>query len=146
MASHKNYRFFYVDAGVYPAATRHDHPALELEESDIYDRPRKPAAKRAEDPHRDQIRQKTTSPTSLPINISDWSRILQGEEYGRRGGGEENYLDDKGGRDFIPPHEFLAGKRIGCSLSVHEGVGRTLKGRDLSRVRNAIWAKTGFQD
>ncbi|CAI0540623.1 unnamed protein product [Linum tenue] len=33
-----------------------------------------------------------------------------------------------------------------ASFSVHEGVGRTLKGRDLSRVRNAIWEKTGFQD
>ncbi|KAJ1424369.1 Senescence regulator S40 [Sesbania bispinosa] len=40
---------------------------------------------------------------------------------------------------------FWRGTRV-ASFSVHEGVGRTLKGRDLSRVRNAIWAKTGFQD
>ncbi|KAL2536810.1 hypothetical protein Fot_18201 [Forsythia ovata] len=33
-----------------------------------------------------------------------------------------------------------------ASFSVHEGIGRTLKGRDLSTVRNAIWEKTGFQD
>ncbi|CAI0453018.1 unnamed protein product [Linum tenue] len=39
----------------------------------------------------------------------------------------------------------MARTRI-ASFSVHEGVGRTLKGRDLSRVRNAIWEKTGFQD
>ncbi|KAI4380263.1 hypothetical protein MLD38_006474 [Melastoma candidum] len=146
MASHKNYRFFYVDAGVYPAATRHDHPALELEESNIYDRPRKVAAKRIEDPHREQIRRKTTSPLSLQVNIPDWSKILQGEEYGRRGGGEEDYLDNEGGHDCISPHVFLAGTRIGCSFSVHEGVERTLNGRDLSRVRNAIWAKTVFQN
>ncbi|KAI4380501.1 hypothetical protein MLD38_006684 [Melastoma candidum] len=62
------------------------------------------------------------------------------------GGGEEDYLDDEGGCDCIPPHEFLAGTRMGCSFSVHKGVGRTINGRDLSRVRNAIWAKTGFQD
>ncbi|KAI4386053.1 hypothetical protein MLD38_004022 [Melastoma candidum] len=160
MASHKNYRFFDVDAGVYPAATRHDHPALEFNESDIYDssapsslnRPRKPVAKRAEDPRREQIRCKVTSPSSLPVNIPDWSKILQGEEYRRKGGGDEDYLDDDDdegdgeGRDWIPPHEFLARARIGSSFSVHEGAGRTLKGRDLRRVRNAIWAKTGFQD
>ncbi|KAK2991357.1 hypothetical protein RJ640_001214, partial [Escallonia rubra] len=53
------------------------------------------------------------------------------------------------GGDWVPPNEFLARQfartRI-ASFSVHEGFGRTLKGRDLSRVRNAIWAKTGFQD
>ncbi|CAN4097183.1 unnamed protein product [Withania somnifera] len=47
----------------------------------------------------------------------------------------------------MPPHEWLA-KRLGrrqiSSFSVCEGVGRTLKGRDLSRVRNAILTKTGF--
>ncbi|KAL3849451.1 hypothetical protein ACJIZ3_011333 [Penstemon smallii] len=56
---------------------------------------------------------------------------------------DEEYSDDKVNR--IPPHEFLARTRI-ASFSVHEGIGRTLKGRDLSRVRNAIWQKTGFQD
>jgi hypothetical protein len=29
---------------------------------------------------------------------------------------------------------------------VLEGVGRTLKGRDLRQVRNAIWRQTGFLD
>ncbi|XP_020249476.1 early nodulin-20-like [Asparagus officinalis] len=32
------------------------------------------------------------------------------------------------------------------TFSVLEGVGRTLKGRDLRRVRNAVWRKTGFLD
>ncbi|KMZ61705.1 60S ribosomal protein L12 [Zostera marina] len=53
--------------------------------------------------------------------------------------------DDK----LIPPHEYLWRQRRMngvVSFSVHEGVGRTLKGRDLSRVRNAVWAKIGFQD
>jgi hypothetical protein len=28
--------------------------------------------------------------------------------------------------------------------SVVEGAGRTLKGRDMSRVRDAVWSRTGF--
>lgn len=89
------------------------------------------------------------APASMPMNVPDWSKIL-GDEYrqGRRRNSDDD--DDGDGDDVdgggrVPPHEFLARTRI-ASLSVHEGVGRTLKGRDLSRVRNAIWAKTGFQD
>ncbi|XP_015077686.1 uncharacterized protein LOC107021521 [Solanum pennellii] len=86
---------------------------------------------------------------SLPVNVPDWSKILKDEyrEYGRRDSDDDVDDDDLDNR--IPPHEFLAKQlertRI-ASFSVHEGVGRTLKGRDLSRVRNAIWEKTGFQD
>ncbi|WMV44728.1 hypothetical protein MTR67_038113 [Solanum verrucosum] len=57
-------------------------------------------------------------------------------------------FDDDGDSDNenrIPPHEYLARTRV-ASFSVHEGIGRTLKGRDLSRVRNAIWKKIGFED
>nr|AFK43089.1 unknown [Medicago truncatula] len=84
--------------------------------------------------------------SSLPVNVPDWSKIL-GEDY--RHNRRRNYDDvdeeDEGDDEKIPPHEFLARTRM-ASFSVHEGVGGTLKGRDLSRVRNAIWAKTGFQD
>ncbi|TKY67217.1 Senescence regulator S40 [Spatholobus suberectus] len=86
------------------------------------------------------------APASVPVNIPDWSKIL-GDEYRRR----NNVIDDEDeGYDVerstrVPPHEFLARTRV-ASFSVHEGVGRTLKGRDLSTLRNAIWAKTGFQD
>ncbi|KAG5017526.1 hypothetical protein AAZX31_08G305700 [Glycine max] len=55
---------------------------------------------------------------------------------------EENEYDTK-----LPPHEFIA-RRLArsqiSSFSVFEGVGRTLKGRDLSEVRNAVLSKTGF--
>ncbi|XP_006365734.1 uncharacterized protein [Solanum tuberosum] len=91
----------------------------------------------------------TTTAASLPVNVPDWSKILKDEyrEYGRRDSDDD--LDDDDLDNRIPPHEFLAKQlertRI-ASFSVHEGVGRTLKGRDLSRVRNAIWEKTGFQD
>ncbi|XP_058757556.1 protein S40-4-like [Vicia villosa] len=86
------------------------------------------------------------TPASVPVNIPDWSKIL-GDEYAnsymkRYGTEEEREDEDESG--WVPPHEFLARKGV-ASLSVQEGVGRTLKGRDLSRLRNAIWAKTGFQ-
>ncbi|GLU11812.1 hypothetical protein SLE2022_285330 [Rubroshorea leprosula] len=91
-------------------------------------------------------------PASLPVNIPDWSKILRGEyrDNRRRWEGDDN--DDVEGDDWndqgdgrVPPHEFLARTRI-ASFSVHEGIGRTLKGRDLTMVRNAILEKTGFLD
>lgn len=59
---------------------------------------------------------------------------------------EDEEEDDE--YDFkLPPHEFIA-RRLArsqiSSFSVLEGVGRTLKGRDLSKVRNAVLTKTGF--
>ncbi|KAK7261353.1 hypothetical protein RIF29_27662 [Crotalaria pallida] len=91
-------------------------------------------------------------PASVPVNVPDWSKILGNEYRGSRRkdkfeeGDDDDDVSDDGERGRrVPPHEFLARTRM-ASLSVHEGVGRTLKGRDLSRVRNAIWAKTGFQD
>lgn len=106
-----------------------------------------------------------THSSSLPVDVPDWSKILMGE-YRKGGGGYNGDYDDgveyerfegddergdagRGRKGTVPPHEFLARQaaksaRVACS--VHEGVGRTLKGRDLSRVRNAIWEKTGFQD
>uniref|UniRef100_A0A7N1A357 Senescence regulator n=1 Tax=Kalanchoe fedtschenkoi TaxID=63787 RepID=A0A7N1A357_KALFE len=92
--------------------------------------------------------------SSLPMNIPDWSKILRGDYRENRHGFEleddEDFDaagDEEGGVRF-PPHEFLARQRRHqtASFSVHEGIGRTLKGRDLSRVRNAIWKQTGFED
>ncbi|PIA37378.1 hypothetical protein AQUCO_03000163v1 [Aquilegia coerulea] len=96
---------------------------------------------------------------SLPMNVPDWSKILK-EEYkgnGRRNMDQDDVDDDDDDDDVyngkvgkIPPHEYLMARQMGrtqaASFSVHEGRGRTLKGRDLSRVRNAIWEKTGFED
>ncbi|XAR59751.1 hypothetical protein NMG60_11015706 [Bertholletia excelsa] len=86
---------------------------------------------------------------SLPVNVPDWSKILKQDYKERSRKDSDDDLDDVDVDDdrenWIPPHEFLARTRI-ASLSVHEGRGRTLKGRDLSRVRNAIWEKIGFQD
>ena len=43
---------------------------------------------------------------------------------------------------WVPPHVYLARRQ--ARASVVEGVGRTLKGRDASRVRDAVWSRTGF--
>lgn len=89
---------------------------------------------------------KAINATSLPVNIPDWSKILGDDEKGILG--KNIMFDDDGDFDDenrIPPHEYLARTRV-ASFSVHEGIGRTLKGRDLSIVRNAIWKKIGFED
>ena len=99
--------------------------------------------------------------SSAPMDIPDWSKI-----YGKRGveegvsnkkldcGYGDHYGDDddddddgEDEDDMIPPHEWIARKLARSqisSFSVCEGIGRTLKGRDLSKVRNAILTKTGF--
>lgn len=101
---------------------------------------------------------------SAPVNIPDWSEVYgkgsknsssknssswleddndddNNHEVGNDGDEEEDY-DYK-----LPPHEFIS-RRLArsqiSSFSVFEGVGRTLKGRDLSKVRNAVLTKTGF--
>lgn len=55
--------------------------------------------------------------------------------------------EDDYGDGMVPPHEYIA-RRLArnqvASFSMMEGVGRTLKGRDLSKMRNAILTKTGF--
>ncbi|KAJ4746818.1 hypothetical protein LUZ62_081223 [Rhynchospora pubera] len=47
--------------------------------------------------------------------------------------------------EMVPPHVIVARSHM-SSFSVLEGAGRTLKGRDLRRVRNAVLQKTGFLD
>ncbi|KAB2082147.1 hypothetical protein ERO13_A05G170500v2 [Gossypium hirsutum] len=98
---------------------------------------------------------KMAQQSSAPLNIPDWSKI-----YGRHGSldssrnGRWDYNGDNGcgedhddDHDMVPPHEWLAKKLARSqisSFSVCEGIGRTLKGRDLSKVRNAVLTKTGF--
>ncbi|KAI3793745.1 hypothetical protein L1987_36367 [Smallanthus sonchifolius] len=75
------------------------------------------------------------TPASLPVSVPDWSKILKGDytENRRRDTDDDDFDDDddNSGEDRIPPHEVLARRRI-ASFSVHEGIGRTLKGRDLT--------------
>ncbi|XP_044507592.1 uncharacterized protein LOC123227043 [Mangifera indica] len=59
-------------------------------------------------------------------------------------------VDEEDGDDeMLPPHEIVArgsGMSPKTTFSVLEGVGRTLKGRDLRQVRNAVFRQTGFLD
>ncbi|KAL2944667.1 Poly [ADP-ribose] polymerase 2 [Bienertia sinuspersici] len=79
-------------------------------------------------------------------NDNDYCARSEDDDEGN-GNGDGDDDDDDDDEDRLPPHEWLA-KRLArnqiSSFSVCEGVGRTLKGRDLSRVRNAVLSKTGF--
>ncbi|XP_022777411.1 uncharacterized protein LOC111318809 [Durio zibethinus] len=84
--------------------------------------------------------------TSAPVNVPDWTKIYRVDSV-------ESLHDSDDGLDdveseMVPPHEYLArayarSKKSG-GASVFEGVGRTLKGRDMRRVRDAVWSQTGF--
>ncbi|KAJ0967627.1 hypothetical protein J5N97_024544 [Dioscorea zingiberensis] len=132
-------------------------PADEFDESEIWGSPadprpgaefRKPipAARSGRKKGGERNGDRGAAAASLPVNIPDWSKILK-EEYRGNGYDGREWNDDEGENTgvVIPPHEYLWRNRA-ASFSVHEGIGRTLKGRDLRRVRNAIWEKTGFQD
>ena len=107
---------------------------------------------------------------SAPLDIPDWSKIYgkstpknKSRNYNFathsssswahhhiHDGDDGNVHDDDDDDEedgMVPPHEYLARKLARSqisSFSVYEGIGRTLKGRDLSKVRNAILTKTGF--
>ncbi|XP_010425942.1 PREDICTED: uncharacterized protein LOC104710977 isoform X1 [Camelina sativa] len=133
----------------------HNDSEFEFDESDLYstrsDSPdfrRKlfSSLNRRSSPSPATVKTTMVVASSLPVNVPDWSKILGKENHNRhvRRRSIEND-EDGGGGELLPPHEYLAKTRM-ASFSVHEGVGRTLKGRDMSRVRNAILEKTGFLD
>ncbi|CAI9086961.1 OLC1v1020905C1 [Oldenlandia corymbosa var. corymbosa] len=84
---------------------------------------------------------------SAPVNVPVWPKHKK-----QQAGG--NYLgqlalevvdeDDDDDDEMVPPHVIVARSHV--TFSVFEGVGRTLKGRDLRSVRNAVFQKTGFID
>ncbi|KAH0699912.1 hypothetical protein KY284_014127 [Solanum tuberosum] len=100
--------------------------------------------------------------SSSPVEIPEWSknsnkqksrrvRIEDGSSFSSVAYSgnveEEEEEEDDYGDGIVPPHEYIA-RRVArnqiASFSMMEGVGRTLKGRDLSKLRNAILTKTGF--
>lgn len=106
---------------------------------------------------------KVVHQSSAPVNIPDWSKIYGKDPYKPSKGASRYEYDgggdgigfthdddyDRDGDEYakLPPHEWTARKHASnqmSSFSVFEGVGRTLKGRDLSRVRNAVLTETGF--
>ncbi|KAE8656538.1 hypothetical protein F3Y22_tig00117000pilonHSYRG00273 [Hibiscus syriacus] len=84
--------------------------------------------------------------TSAPVNVPDWSKIYRVNSVEWVQDSDDGL--DVGDSEMVPPHEYLAREyarsKKSSGASVFEGVGRTLKGRDLSRVRDAVWSQTGF--
>lgn len=75
--------------------------------------------------------------SSLPVNIPEGMfRCIAEDDVA-----EEEWEED----GMVPPHVLVARRIAGkMAFSVCTGNGRTLKGRDLSRVRNSILRMTGF--
>ncbi|PWA94552.1 senescence regulator S40 [Artemisia annua] len=93
--------------------------------------------------------------SSAPMGIPDWSKIYLEKSkgpsdacYGHNTNGHHDVNDDEDDDGkMVPPHEYIARRLARTHItpsSMCEGVGRTLKGRDLSKLRNAILTKTGF--
>uniref|UniRef100_A0A0E0KTD4 Uncharacterized protein n=1 Tax=Oryza punctata TaxID=4537 RepID=A0A0E0KTD4_ORYPU len=82
---------------------------------------------------------------SAPVAVPAWPKATDSDR--RRRGVQHEALNDEYDDDelVVPPHE-MAARRAAAAASVMEGAGRTLKGRDLRRVRNAVWRTTGFLD
>uniref|UniRef100_A0ACD5V4D4 Uncharacterized protein n=1 Tax=Avena sativa TaxID=4498 RepID=A0ACD5V4D4_AVESA len=83
---------------------------------------------------------------SAPVAVPAWSKATADR---RRREAEQEAADNEDDEDdeelVVPPHE-MAARRAAAAASVMEGAGRTLKGRDLRRMRNAVWRTTGFLD
>uniref|UniRef100_A0ACD5U8I0 Uncharacterized protein n=1 Tax=Avena sativa TaxID=4498 RepID=A0ACD5U8I0_AVESA len=74
---------------------------------------------------------------SAPVEVPAWpSRFAELEKP------EPTAPCEEDADGWVPPHLYLARRQ--ARASVVEGVGRTLKGRDASRVRDAVWSRTGF--
>ncbi|KAL0337033.1 UNVERIFIED_CONTAM: hypothetical protein Scaly_1978400 [Sesamum calycinum] len=79
---------------------------------------------------------------SAPVNVPMMPRKPRNVEIA-----DLDVGDDMDEEEVLPPHEIVARGSLRnekTSFSVLEGVGRTLKGRDLRQVRNAVWRQTGF--
>ncbi|KAL0299722.1 UNVERIFIED_CONTAM: hypothetical protein Sradi_6632000 [Sesamum radiatum] len=84
---------------------------------------------------------------SAPVNIPLWPKEFRGRYKNDNLGRFDEAEDDgevEGEEEIVPPHVIVARSHV--TFSVFEGAGRTLKGRDLRRVRNAVFQKTGFID
>ncbi|XP_042034211.1 uncharacterized protein LOC121780660 [Salvia splendens] len=86
---------------------------------------------------------------SAPMNVPQWPKELRrrcgnadfdGIDEAEDDGDDEEEQEE----EIVPPHVIVARSHV--TFSVFEGAGRTLKGRDLRRVRNAVFQETGFID
>ncbi|KAF3441629.1 hypothetical protein FNV43_RR15544 [Rhamnella rubrinervis] len=107
--------------------------------------PRPPQSQGSQDRDYSQSLSSTKFHQSAPMNVPVFSKAMEK----RRNTELFDLEDDDGDDEMLPPHEIVSrgsGVSPKTTFSVLEGVGRTLKGRDLRQVRNAIWRKTGFLD
>ncbi|KAL2244722.1 UNVERIFIED_CONTAM: hypothetical protein Sindi_2740400 [Sesamum indicum] len=80
---------------------------------------------------RKKLSKKSSVPINIPENVSGRSTWFR-------------YMEEEG--EMVPPH-VIVGRRVAgkmMAFSVCTGNGRTLKGRDLSEVRNSVLRMTGF--
>ena len=52
----------------------------------------------------------------------------------------DDNFDENNESEMVLSHEYLARSRKMAANSIFEGVGRMLKGRDIRRVRDAVWS------
>ncbi|KAI3411466.1 uncharacterized protein J3R85_017988, partial [Psidium guajava] len=87
-----------------------------------------------------------SAPVDVPVLMARRHRefVEAGDE-----NGDDDDEKDFDGEEMLPPHEIVA-RRLSRSQSVAcsvlEGAGRTLKGKDLHQVRDAVLRQTGFLD
>ncbi|KAL4319083.1 hypothetical protein GQ457_18G006200 [Hibiscus cannabinus] len=82
-----------------------------------------------------------SAPVNVPILAKAMRRNIELDD--------DLELDVEEEGEMLPPHEIVARSLAQSPIlacSVLEGEGRTLKGRDLRKVRNAVWRQTGFLD
>ncbi|KAK1279811.1 hypothetical protein QJS04_geneDACA018231 [Acorus gramineus] len=83
-------------------------------------------------------------PASVPMRVPEWTGFNRVDSVEST----QDFMDQGQDEGVVPPHEYAAreyAKSGGLvATSVLEGAGRTLKGRDMSRVRDAVWNRTGF--
>ncbi|KAJ0971085.1 hypothetical protein J5N97_019044 [Dioscorea zingiberensis] len=85
---------------------------------------------------------------SAPVNVPVWPRgrtRVATDEWGEDWGEYKQREEEEDEEEMVPPHVIVA-RSHATTFSVFEGAGRTLKGRDLRKVRNAVFEKTGFLD
>lgn len=85
---------------------------------------------------------KTQKNISVPVNIKEFSGNSWVREYLHA---HSIFDEEETEEEIVPPH-VIVDRRVArkAAFSLCSGNGRTLKGRDLSEVRNSILKMTGF--
>ncbi|KAG2317828.1 hypothetical protein Bca52824_020950 [Brassica carinata] len=88
-------------------------------------------------------------PQSAPVQVPSAMVNRHKKEFKLTDVVDDDDEEDEEEGEMLPPHEIVArslAQSSYLSCSVLEGAGRTLKGRDLRQVRNAVFRRTGFID